>query len=99
MTLEYLFSGFILVMEVLKLGMQFKLFYIVSLALRLHNANVLLHLILQVIFSNNFALLCSWNKSAYSMCSFLLNDPILDSAFEIFHYSANFDSLSTVSFC
>ena len=90
---ECLLSGFILGIE---LGVQFKLFYIVSLALGQHNAKVLLHLIRLFCKQSCFSVL--WTKfSAYNMRSFLLKNQIPDSSFEIFHYCANFYSLFTSS--
>lgn len=90
---DCLFSGFILGIE---LGVQFNLFYNVSLALGLHNANVLLHLIRLFCKQSCFSVL--WTKfSAYNMRSFLLKNQIPDSSFEIFHYCANLYSLFTSS--
>ena len=46
---------------------------------------------ISVFLANDFVLCTKF--PAYSMRCFLLNNPILDSSFEIFHYSANFDLL------
>ena len=60
-----------MVIGLLKLGMQFKLFYIVSLALGQHNANVFVTLNSLSLFYKQFCFSVLETKfSAYSMGNF-----------------------------